>query len=481
MGELKKTRVKKRKAMLTGIRRRWLINSVGAALLIVIVSLATLAVIISNHYYSTVKASVEARADSYSSFFNKYFMTSYENYYQSASQWVVDFSDSDLLELQFITGSGRLEISTIGPVTGIYPDTPDIKQALETGKISTWRGSDPVTNERIMAVSAPLLYAGSHVVGAMRYVTSLDVVDRRILQIVGLCALVSLVFLSFVVITNLYFIRGLLAPLSEITDVTKRIAAGGYGAKIEKIFPDEIGELADNINNMSSEILASERMKSDFISSVSHELRTPLTAITGWGETLLSSDMSNPHEFKKGVRIMLKETGRLSKMVEELLDFTRMEGGRLTLRVEPLDITGELEEVVYLYMESMSREGIVLTCDTDDEMPLIHGDRARLKQVFVNVLDNAAKHGGGGKRIETRLFYENPWVTVTVRDYGQGIPAEELPHVKYKFYKGSSVARGSGIGLAVSDEIMRLHGGELEIQSTEGEGTTVTIRLPAES
>jgi signal transduction histidine kinase len=274
--------------------------------------------------------------------------------------------------------------------------------------------------------------------------------------------------------------RGILRPVQEINSIAKRIAEGGYGVRIEKAYRDEMGELVDNINHMSGEIRAAERMKSDFISSVSHELRTPLTAISGWGETLLSADMNDPDEIRKGLRIMLKETSRLSKMVEELLDFTRIEGGRLTLDVEPCDLASELEEIVYLHMGTLKQDGVTLTYHRPDAAPEVMGDRARLKQVFVNILDNAIKHGGGGKRIETGLAFDEHWATITVRDYGQGIPESELPHVKYKFYKGSSAARGSGIGLSVSDEIVRLHGGQLLIESTEGEGTTVTVRLPRE-
>jgi signal transduction histidine kinase len=176
---------------------------------------------------------------------------------------------------------------------------------------------------------------------------------------------------------------------------------------------------------------------------------------------------------------MLGETGRLTKMVEELLDFTRMEGGRMTLQVGPMDVRAEFEEVIYLYMDTLAKEGILLTYDEKGDIPEIEGDRARLRQVFLNILDNAVKHGGDGKRIETSIEAGEGAVTMRVRDHGAGIPSEELPHVKFKFYKGSSKARGSGIGLAVSDEIVKLHSGSLDIESAVGEGTTVTIRLPA--
>lgn len=168
-------------------------------------------------------------------------------------------------------------------------------------------------------------------------------------------------------------------------------------------------------------------------------------------------------------------------MVEELLEFTRMEGGRLTLQMEEADILSEFEEAVFMYMETLKKDGIELTYSADDSIPLIVCDRARLRQVFLNILDNAAKHGAAGKRIDASISAGDGYVDIVVRDYGAGIPPEELPRVKMKFYKGSSKARGSGIGLAVSDEIVRLHGGTLEIESTIGEGTAVTIRLPVNS
>ena len=166
-------------------------------------------------------------------------------------------------------------------------------------------------------------------------------------------------------------------------------------------------------------------------------------------------------------------------MVEELLEFSRIEDGRFTLSIEPVDIKAELEDAVYTYREFFRREGITLThTDCDEEFPPLDADPQRLRQVFCNILDNAAKHGGSGQRIESAIRREENDVVITIRDYGPGIPEDELPHVKYKFYKGSSKARGSGIGLAVCDEIITRHGGTLELANAPGGGCIVTIRLP---
>ena len=240
-----------------------------------------------------------------------------------------------------------------------------------------------------------------------------------------------------------------------------------------------MGELVDNINDMSLKIGENEKLQSEFISSVSHELRTPLTAINGWGETLLADDGSDPEALRRGLNIIVKESGRLTNMVEELLDFSKMADGRFALHLEQMDLQAEFEDAVYTYREVFKQQGITLDYHSDgvyDEP--ITADPERLKQVFCNVLDNAAKHGSAGKRIETRLVRRGSHYIITIRDYGPGIPADDLPHVKEKFYKGSSKARGSGIGLAVCDEIIRLHNGTLVIGNAKGGGCIVTIRLP---
>ena len=175
----------------------------------------------------------------------------------------------------------------------------------------------------------------------------------------------------------------------------------------------------------------------------------------------------------------MSEAHRLTNMVEELLDFSKMEDGRFTLRMEQVDLQAEFEDAIFTYGELFRQEGIKLNYECGDEdLPPIPGDSERLKQVFCNVLDNAAKHGGSGKRIDVSVAAENGSMVIRVRDFGPGIPVEELPYVKQKFYKGSSKARGSGIGLAVCDEIVRLHGGTFDIANAEGGGAVVTISLP---
>ena len=291
-------------------------------------------------------------------------------------------------------------------------------------------------------------------------------------------ALVGVILL--ILVSNMVFISNVVEPVAEVTEAAKRISDGSYGVQIPNKYSDEMGELVDNINDMSMKISQSEKMQTEFISSVSHELRTPLTAINGWGETLLADESGDVRQLRRGLQIILKESRRLTNMVEELLEFSKIEDGRFTLQVEEMDLQAEFEDAIYTYRELFRQDGITLEYEEAGELytqPIV-GDPERLKQVFCNILDNAAKHGGSGKRITTSLHLDGTAYVICIRDFGPGIPEAELPFVKQKFYKGSSKARGSGIGLAVCDEIISRHGGTFEIGNAEGGGTVVTIRLP---
>ena len=292
----------------------------------------------------------------------------------------------------------------------------------------------------------------------------------------------ALIILLVIFTLNYRFIRAVITPVSEITKMSKRIADGSYGIQIQNTYKDEIGEMVGSINEMSLKIAQSEKIQTEFISSVSHELRTPLTAITGWGETLIYSENLD-EESKRGIAIMLKEARRLTKMVEDLLEFTQIEDGRFTLNIEAVDIATELEDAIYTYREFLQKDKLEFNyhCALNEEIR-IPGDPNRLKQVFLNLFDNAAKYGRQGKRIDVAMSLDENFVEVSIRDYGEGVPHDELDNIKMKFYKGSnSKDRGSGIGLAVCEEIVKYHGGNMELQNAQSGGFIVTVRLPIDS
>ena len=463
-----------------GLQKRWLRNTLSVVLALVLLCVTTISVTVAAYYYSNMEAGMEAKARSSTRFFETYIGQSYHEYYRSCAKFTQTFESKDIMELQFINTNYRIVASSYGNFSAKAAVTSDITEAIETKQISTFTGQNPATGERIMAVSSPMIYSNGEVIGVLRYVTSLEQVDRQIVLFSMVAALIGLAILLIVYISGKYYLRSILVPVSEITETAKRIASGSYGVQIRRQFDDEIGELADTINDMSNKIGQSEKMQSEFMSSVSHELRTPLTAISGWSETLLSAGGSvESGEAKRGLNIILRESRRLTEMVEELLEFTRLQDGRFTLNVALSDIRADFEDTVFMYGSRLKQEGIELIyLENDADIPEIPCDTARMRQVFLNILDNAAKHGGDGKKITAEICCEEGCVVVRIRDFGAGIPEEELPLVKKKFYKGTSKARGSGIGLAVCEEIVTMHNGSLELTNAEGGGTLVTIRLP---
>ena len=267
-------------------------------------------------------------------------------------------------------------------------------------------------------------------------------------------------------------------PVRQIGATARRYARGDFSVRIPVQSDDEIGELCDIVNKMADELSQAEAMRNEFISGVSHELRTPLTAIKGWAETI-GSMPDDSETIVKGMRVITSETERLSQMVEELLDFSRMQNGKFTLNKGNVDILAELGDAVLIYAEKAKKEGIELVYAEPEDLPAVYGDRNRLRQVFINVIDNAIKYSekGGLVTVQAILADENK-IEIEVSDTGCGISPEDLPKIKTKFFRANHNKRGSGIGLAVADEIITMHSGTLEVFSEQGMGTTVVIMLP---
>lgn len=457
-----------------GIRKRWLLNSIGVVLLILALALGSFFAALWNYYYSSTANDLTGRASSAAGSFRSYTRT---QYWAAAQQAVSSYEEKNNLELQFLDATGAVVYSGNDLTTGATPDTEDIRGALENQITTHWMGRDPSTKERILAASSPVVYQGV-TVGVVRYVTSLSAIDRQFIFSMAVITAIAMAIFAMVYFSNLYFVRSIVEPLASITETARLIADGSYGVQIEKKFDDEIGDLTDTINDMSMKIKQSEKTQSEFISSVSHELRTPLTAIKGWAETMQGGGMDD-ETFDKGMSVIIRESERLSGIVEELLDFSRMQSGRMTLTMDKIDILAELGEAVYMFSERAKSEHKYLLYEEPRMLSPVLGDINRLRQVFVNILDNALKYTDEGGTISVVASEENGYIRVAISDNGCGIPPEHLPNVKKKFYKANQTVRGSGIGLALADEIMRLHSGSLEIESHENVGTVVTIRIPA--
>lgn len=462
-----------------GLQKRWLLNTASVVLAVGLVCVLAVTAAFAAYYYSNMLSDMENRAGRAVNFFDDNLDQTYHEYYNSCITYAQTYEDKDRIELQFIDAEGKLVASSYGQWAGEAGHTPEVQEAIHTRMVQPFVGRDPATGERILAASGPMIFSNGDVVGVLRFVTSTRLVDRQIMLVVLTSSLVLMMVMAVVLVSSNYYLHSIMNPVEQITEKAKRIANGSYGVQIKTPYKDEIGELADTINEMSNKIAQNEKMQVEFISQLSHELRTPLTVINGWSETLLA-DENMDADTRQGMKIIASEAKRLTEMVVDLLDFTRMQDGRMTLAVEMTDLRGEFEDTVYMYGSRLSQDGIKLHyVDTDEDIPEIPCDPKRLRQVFLNVLDNAAKYGGSGKRIDASISYDGDNVIVRIRDYGPGIPEDELPLVKKKFYKGSASVRGTGIGLAVCDEIVEMHGGTLTLENAPGGGTLVTISIPA--
>ena len=468
-----------------GITRRWLINIIGVIAILFIIAFIVASFTIKSYYYNSVENIVNsAVSDSAVGYFTKN-VANGNSLQSSAAEFIDSYSYKDKTTLWVIDDSADIILSSSGFSIG-KQNMPDYDEALKSPNASAKFVGKMDNGQKIMAVTKIIKNTDGVSIGAVRAITNIEQVDNQVATFCLLIALCLILVMIIIVFSNSFFIRSIITPVKEINEATKLIAQGNLDVRIEKQYNDEIGDLSDSINTMATEIPAADKMKNDFISTISHELRTPLTSIKGWGETLTLGNQDNVDPLtRKGLQVIVSEAGRLEGFVEELLDFSRLQSGRMTLRLAKTDILAELEVTLFTFIERAIREGYDVKYSIPEIPSVANADANRLKQVFMNVLDNALKYSRPGSKIFVKAEFikkdEKDFVQIVIADQGCGISKEDLPHVKEKFYKANVSVRGSGIGLAVTNEIVNLHGGNLEVDSIEGKGTLVTIQLPIES
>ncbi|MBR3970247.1 MAG: HAMP domain-containing histidine kinase [Ruminococcus sp.] len=462
------------------ITKRWIVNNLGVIVLALIVIELVVIYAIQSYYYSSAKQYLVSKINAVTSVLSIHSQDSSANFSAEVRKTLETFNEKDKIELMAINSKGRVVLTS----SGFSPDAdyvmPDYEDAMELGE-GSYIGRLSSEGEKVLAVSVPLSSI-SNEYSSVRMVTSLTEIDNTIKGYIIFVTAVCSTIIFIIVVTGLYFARSIVRPIRQISGITRKFAMGDFSVRIQSNADDEIGELCSSINHMADELSSAEAMKNEFISSVSHELRTPLTAIKGWAETLMFDGGENPDTMKKGVGVIVNETERLQQMVEELLDFSRMQNGHFTLQNSTMDILAELGDAVLMYSDKARRENIKIIYDEPEMLPFVFGDKNRIRQVFINVIDNALKYSEPGGTVTIKAGVKDSRIRVSVKDTGCGIKESDLAKVKTKFYKANHTRRGSGIGLAVADEIIAMHGGNLEIYSAgEGKGTKVTITLPAKN
>ncbi|NQX48896.1 HAMP domain-containing histidine kinase [Paenibacillus tritici] len=388
---------------------------------------------------------------------------------------LLELFNMEFTELEVLTLKGDIITSS----TGFQPDrtitTSDVPEAVG-GNIGRWVGRQAGTNENVMAVSK-MVQINAHDTYVLRYLTSMEGVNKNLLNLTLLSIGIGMAVVSIVLVFSFGLANSIVRPLNNITAVSAQMAKGKFTTRIKGDYRYEIGELASTLNYMADEIVRSNQIKDDFISSISHELRTPLTSIKGWSETLVSGGY-DPEETKLGVGIISRESDRLIGLVEEILDFSKLQQNEMKLSMGQVDIKVLLQETLLNIWAKAEKKRIHLLLECEETI-FTRGDANRLKQVFLNLVDNAVKFSPEDSSIvlsAERL--SSTEMAVTVRDSGIGISEAHLSRVRDRFFQVDALNGGTGLGLAISQQIVELHHGKLEMDSELGKGTQVTVILP---
>lgn len=379
-------------------------------------------------------------------------------------------------QVQILNTDGKLLMDSLGVKNDDKTILPDIKKAID-GEKGLWIGNVDYYNKPIMSVSTPIKDQ-DRIIGIIRFVISLEETNTIISTISILLIWMGLIVIFISGMVSIFLANSIVRPLQEVTRVAEKMADGQLKIRSNITLKDEIGKLSDTLNYMAEELIKKEQIKSDFISSVSHELRTPLTSIKGWAITLKSEDLNGNEILLDGLDIIEKESDRLSNMVEELLDFSRFVSGRIRLEKEPFLIIDTIRMISKQLSPRANSCKIDFQLDIDSSIGLMLGDENRIKQVLINILDNAFKFTPEGGKVNLKASKGNDVIILKIDDNGAGICELDLPHVKEKFYKGKSSQSHSGIGLSICEEIVKLHDGSIEILSKLNEGTTAIVKLP---
>ena len=274
--------------------------------------------------------------------------------------------------------------------------------------------------------------------------------------------------------------RLLTAPLARLTGAAQAIAAGDLSQRVDVRSKDEIGDLGAAFNGMAASLAEAETLRRNLIADVSHELRTPLTIIQGNIQAILEGVY--PLEMAQ-MAGLYDETRLLTRLVDDLHDLALAEAGQLRLERSPVNVSDLARTAVGQFDPVAEAAGVKLTLETIEDVPEVLGDADRLAQALRNLLSNAIRHTPAGGQVTMRVGRSGEQVTIQVADTGSGIAPEDLPHVFDRFYRGdksrSRRGGGAGLGLAITRQLVTAHGGQIEVASSPGLGTSFVIALPA--
>jgi signal transduction histidine kinase len=276
--------------------------------------------------------------------------------------------------------------------------------------------------------------------------------------------------------------RSISRPLRQITTASEAMARGQYDQQIPNYGPEEIGRLARAFNDMARQVGRSHRTLRDFLANVSHELKTPLTSVQGFSQAMSDGSLTRPEDYAEAGRIINDEAVRMRGLVDDLLYLSQVEAGEFNMQLDKLSANELLKSTQERFARRATQAGIVLELRASP-VPRINADGRRLEQALANIVDNAVRHTPRGGRVTLGSLAQNGSVRLSVHNTGSVIPPEALLHVFDRFYQadpaGARADANTGLGLAITKEIVEAHGGAIEASSNAASGTSFVITLPA--
>jgi len=346
---------------------------------------------------------------------------------------------------------------------------------------TTWKNPE-YGNQDTMYVNVPVVYDGERV-GAVRVAYTLTQIQNNIARIQGTLATGLAVYVIVIILLTVRLAASIVQPVEELNRGAERLAAGDLEHRVRVQGTDELVNLANTTNQMAARLQQLEGLRRQYVSNVSHELRTPLAAIRGMAETMMQYSATDPSLPERYLPRIIAQTERLARLASQLLDLAQIESGNLVTSFARVSVPAVVEEARQAAAEGAREKGVLLEVTLPPTLPDVRGDRDRLVQVFLNLMDNAVRHTPTGGRVTVSADTEGDRLVATVEDTGEGIPEEHLEHIFERFYRVEQArtrrSGGTGLGLSIVWQIMQAHGGSIDVTSAPGEGTCFTLTLPA--
>jgi len=356
---------------------------------------------------------------------------------------------------------------------------PDDRADLDNGKYVVKEGYVEELDREIIGAIFPIKGDNGLIGFIYIYVPLTAIADVFHDSIPILLATGLLFFFILFYIVNRFW-KSLFGPLNSLQQHSVEVSQGNYSSRLQLNRDDEIGQVTKAFNKMSSSLEQQEQRKKEFTSNIVHELRTPLTYIGGYTQALKQKIYTSPEEAESYLTTIEKETERLNKLMNDLIELNHLQEDLYSIDVQPIAIAQILFDTIDLFTIHVTEKELDFDLTIQEDL-IITGDAQRLQQVFYNVLDNAIKYSAQNGQIIIKLIKDNNYVQFEVKNNGIFIEQEDLERIGERFFRTDKARNrttgGTGLGLSIVKEIIRLHDGLLEITSNRINGTTVTIKL----